>query len=89
VGSPTKKAMFCAVKKSRGHLDALMCFYSIKLLFIAWSIVNQGFVEPSAPFNSRMMTDNVVLLPFQRLYEQRRSHDFQGWHSIAFHQFEK
>jgi len=40
-----------AVESCRGHLYALMCFYSVELLFVAGSVVYQGLVEPSAPLD--------------------------------------
>jgi hypothetical protein len=44
-----------------------MRFYSVELLFVARSVMDQRFAEPSAPFNSRMIADKMVLLPFQNV----------------------
>jgi len=38
-------------------------FYPVKLLFIAGSVVNYAFVEPSASFDSRVASNKMVFLP--------------------------
>jgi hypothetical protein len=32
-------------------LYALVRFYAVEFLFVAWSVVYEGFVEPSASFD--------------------------------------
>ena len=46
-----QKALLSAVESCRGHLYALVRFYSVELLFVAGSVVYQGLVEPSAPLD--------------------------------------
>ena len=38
--SPAEDAALVAIGDSRCHLDALMTFYSVELLFVAWSIAH-------------------------------------------------
>ena len=52
MGAPTEATAQGAVENSWGHLKALMSLYAVELLFVAGSIVDEGFVEPSATFYS-------------------------------------
>jgi hypothetical protein len=50
LGPPAEQALLGAVEGCRGHLDALVGVYAVEFLFVAWAIVDEGFVEPSAFF---------------------------------------
>jgi hypothetical protein len=44
LSSPTENALLRTVVKRRRHLQALMRLYSVELLFVTISVVNQRFV---------------------------------------------
>jgi len=69
LGSPAEHAFLGAIEGCGGHLYALVGFYAVEFLFVAWSVVDEGFVEPSASFDCRMIADEMVLLSFQYLNE--------------------
>jgi len=62
LSAPTKATTQGAVKNCRGHLKALMALYSVELLLVARSIVDEGFVKPSATFDSRVSSNQVIFL---------------------------
>jgi hypothetical protein len=79
LGSPAEQALLSAIEKHWCHLDALMRLYSIEFLFVAWSVMYQGFVEPFASFDSGMIAYEMIFLFFQCLDESLevlKSHGF-------------
>jgi hypothetical protein len=72
LGSPAEDAFLGAVERGGRHLNALVAFDAVELLLVARSIMDQGFVEPFAPFDGRMIADDMVLLSFQNV-------DERGW----------
>jgi len=40
-----------AVECCRSHLDALVGFDAVEFLFVAWAVVDECFMEPSAFFD--------------------------------------
>ncbi len=60
-----------------------MRFYPVELVFVAVSVVDEGFVEPFASLNSGVSAYGMVFLFAQSLYELGRDvffheiHDFE------------
>jgi hypothetical protein len=80
LGTPTEDAAHGTVKNRGSHLEALVTLYSIKPLFVAASVMYDTVVEPSAPFDSRVITYQMVFLPLQHghyLVRNRRLQRFQ------------
>ena len=48
--SPAEKALLIAVEGCRRHLYALVGLDAVEFLFVAWAVVDESFVEPSAFF---------------------------------------
>lgn len=46
-------------------MDASVALDAVELLFVAWSVVDEGFVKPSATFDGGVVSDDVVFLGFQ------------------------
>ena len=77
LSAPAEKALLCAIESSWSHLYALVCLDSVEFLFIAWAIMDQSLIEPSASFYGRVSTDEVVFLflqCFDKRSRSRRSH---------------
>jgi len=49
---PTEKTTHGTVMKCRRHLDALVTLYAVEFLFVAWTVMHEGFVEPAATLDS-------------------------------------
>jgi hypothetical protein len=57
---------------------------AVELLFVAWSVVDQRFVKPSAPFDGGMGSDDMVFLGFQQLKQLLRKGAGQGFSLFLF-----
>jgi len=51
LSSPAEQTLLGATENSGRHLDALVRFDAVELLLVARPVMDQGFVEPSAPFH--------------------------------------
>jgi len=61
-----------------------MASYSVKLLFVARSVVNKGLIEPPAAFYSGVLSNQVILLIFQQPDELRGNRGLQGLVATRF-----
>jgi hypothetical protein len=71
LGSPAEYALLGAVESCWGQLDALVGLDAIEFLFVAWSVVDEGFMEPSAFLDGRVVAYEVVFLTFHSFYKFR------------------
>jgi hypothetical protein len=83
LGSPAKQALLRAGVQRGRHLNATVGLDAIELLFVADSAVNYGFVEPLAPFNRRVTSDEMVLLLLECSKKRRGRLVFQGVHRVS------
>jgi hypothetical protein len=54
---PAKQTLLRARVEGWRHLDAAVGLDTVKLLFVTYSTVDNGFVKPLAPFDRRVTSD--------------------------------
>src|SRR3989337_1443878 len=69
LNSPAKQATHCAVMQCRRYLNALMTLNAVELLLVTNTVVHKAFIQPSATFDRRVLTYQVILLSFQQSLE--------------------